>query len=232
MSLKRHFSATDIFAFQGSQTRSNRKASLPDVIKTWSNLQTDYLAASMASGQQAQSAERTAAIADEVDDTNKDSMLVVTDNLHRLHFFLDGTYPLGFVILDRDWDGASVTFVQKHPKKPLFCIHSRVSSGDSAATILKPTYIHLPLLETRHVRDLARLSTSARELLWYVMRVVKDMRAVWFGSESNTGAREMGPRWVRALEAKQKEQFGRKRCIPHLNASPHILSQKKNQIPY
>jgi len=42
------------------------------------------------------------------------------------------------------------------------------------------------------------------------MRIVKEMRAIWFGTETHGGIREWGPRWVRALETKQKEQFGRR----------------------
>ena len=39
--------------------------------------------------------------------------------------------------------------------------------------------------------------------------VVKEMRHVWFGSDTHAGARELGPKWIRALETKQKDQFGR-----------------------
>lgn len=45
------------------------------------------------------------------------------------------------------------------------------------------------------------------------MRVVKEMRSIWFGCETNSGAREWGPRWVRSLETKQKEQYGRKSAL-------------------
>jgi hypothetical protein len=63
----------------------------------------------------------------------------------------------------------------------------------------------MPLLSTRKARDFARLSSTARELVWYLIRIVKEMREAWYGSENQTGARELGPKWVRALEAKQKE---------------------------
>lgn len=68
--------------------------------------------------------------------------------------------------------------------------------------------VDFPLLSKREARDFAKLGTAGRALAHYSMRVVKEMREVWLGSDSNTGAREFGPKWVRTLEVKQKDQFG------------------------
>lgn len=199
-------SATDLFAFQGSQTRTVRKSSLPDVIKGWPTLQTDHLLASMSSPSHGSYVDPIGVVVDEKDDTNLDSILAAADSHGRIHSFLDGTYPLGHVTPGRD---LSITSLHKDPQKPSFFAQLQSSSDAGTLTDLKPTFIRLSLLEQRKVRDIARLSSSARELVWYTVRVVKEMRAVWFGSETLGGAREFGPKWVQALEAKQKEQFGR-----------------------
>jgi anaphase-promoting complex subunit 4 len=46
--------------------------------------------------------------------------------------------------------------------------------------------------------------------MWYVMRVMEDLREVWFGSGSLTGAREAGPKWTQLLETRLRDQFGQK----------------------
>lgn len=134
------------------------------------------------------------------------NLLVVADDLGNLHWFLDGSYPLGAVQLS---PGASTASLFKDPKQPIFLAHPQKSVDNAIFTELRPISVELPLLKTRKPRDLAKLSSTTRELVWYVMRVVKEMRAVWFGSNTLSGARELGPKWIRALESKQKEQFGR-----------------------
>ena len=64
-------------------------------------------------------------------------------------------------------------------------------------------------------RDVARVSTSARELAWYTFRVIKEMRATWFGSDTNQGARDMGAKWLRALDERQLEKYGCKLATSH-----------------
>ncbi|KAJ2920191.1 hypothetical protein MD484_g211, partial [Candolleomyces efflorescens] len=49
------------------------------------------------------------------------------------------------------------------------------------------------------------------------MRVVREMKGAWFGSDTATGARELGPRWVNALKSKQKTQFGHSNPDPILD---------------
>ena len=97
----------------------------------------------------------------------------------------------------------------KHPSRPYFLGHAQANEK----TFLRPALIDIPLIAQRKSRDLAKLSSTARELVWYMLRVVKEMRNVWYGSESNTGARELGPKWILSLETKQKEHFGRKQVF-------------------
>lgn len=144
---------------------------------------------------------------DVADDANVDSILAVTDDTGRIHCFLDGSYYLGPISLGPN---LLIPSLLKLPKLPVFVVHPQETVHGTNITDLPPVYVRLPMLEDRQIRDMARVSSSSRELVWYCMRVVKEMRAVWFGSESLTGARELGPKWIRALEKRQREQFGRR----------------------
>lgn len=161
----------------------------------------------MSSTPQTKSTDR---MVDEADDTNMNSILVAVDDLCRIHCFLDGTYPLGLIHLNKTKSRVLLSSLYKDTHTPTFFAHPRIPFKTHTLTDYLPTSIRLSLLEHRNVRDLAKLSTTARELIWYIMRVVKEMRTVWFGSDSLQGAREVGSKWIRALEAKQKEQFGRR----------------------
>ena len=197
-------SVTDLFAFQGSQTHPSPKPLLPDFIDNWPTLSSDSVTASISSPSH-NKLESTREILDEKDVSNLDSILLATDNLGHLYCFLDGTFPLGVISLSSD---VSFTSILKHPLRPTLFGHIQTSLGKTIHTQIHSLIIDIPSFGKRKVRDLAILSSTARELVWYIMRVVKEMRAIWFGSESTSGARELGPKWVRALEAKQKDQFG------------------------
>jgi anaphase-promoting complex subunit 4 len=163
-------------------------------------------------------------------DANMNSILAIADDLGYIHCFLDGTYPLGAILLSSE---TSTPSLFKHPKHPTLFAHPQQSIDNTVSTELQPTKIEIPLLRTRKPRDLAKLSSTTRELVWYTTRVVREMRAVWFGSETASGARELGPKWIRALETKQKDQFGRK-CNRHAVASSaesrmFPSMQRKNQ---
>lgn len=202
------FSAADLFAFQGSQTRSIPKPSPPDVFKYWPALLPDNLAASISSPlQDGKSNEASDNQKDGSEDANMNSILAITDNLGHIHYFLDGSFPLGTMQIMPD---VTITSLFKDPKLPVFLAHLQRSTENSGSTDLQPVTIEIPLLKTRKPRDLASLSSTTRELVWYITRVVKEMRAMWFGSDTFSGARELGPKWIRALESKQKDQFGRK----------------------
>jgi anaphase-promoting complex subunit 4 len=201
------FSRTDLFAFRGSQARSVPSSSIPETIKSWPTLLPDLLAASMSSAQARKSSVMDPAMND-TDSDNLNSILAVSDDLGHIFCFLDGCYPLGALSLG---PRVFTSSIYKNPKLSIIYAHPQVCVNDSTLTDLLPATIEIPLLDKRQVRDMAKLSSTARELLWYAMRVVKEMRTAWFGGggETYSGARELGPKWIRALETKQKEQFGR-----------------------
>jgi anaphase-promoting complex subunit 4 len=173
----------------------------PDIIASWPTLPSDPVAASIKAPHVGS---HPGEELDEVDDRNIDSILCAGDDMGNIHCFLDGSFPLGTLLFNTNHATASLF---KDPEKPIFFVHHRT---DASATDVAPTLVKLPLLEGRIVRDVARTSSAVRELAWYIMRSVKEMRTAWFGSELQSGARELGPKWVKALEIKQKDQFGRK----------------------
>ncbi|KAF5375104.1 hypothetical protein D9758_000258 [Tetrapyrgos nigripes] len=212
--------ATNIFAFQGSQTQSARKSSIPDVVKLWPTLQNDPLAASI------DAVNRSIDPAlDDPDDTNIDSLLVIADDLGRVSFYLDGAYLTGTLELGPQ----SFTEMFKDPQHPRLIAHSETDVDGDKISSIEPIRITLPLLETRKVRDFAKLSTTARELIWYIIRVVEEMRAVWMGSETNTGAHELGPKWLRSLENRQKTQFGQEEPRPILDLTKLLVTGRASE---
>ncbi|KAH9486913.1 hypothetical protein JR316_0000979 [Psilocybe cubensis] len=205
--------ATDLFAFQGSHTHSTQKSHLPKIIEVWPSLLADPAAASIGRTSHGKIAMDEANL-DEADTSNLDSVLMVVDNLGRIYSYLDGHFPLGIVAIGKEVDFVSAV---KHPSRPLFIGQPRIMTEGSYSINLTPAIIRMPLLSQRKSRDLAKLSTTAREIVWYAMRSVKEMREAWYGSETNTGAREWGPRWIKSLETKQKEQFGQLYSDPILD---------------
>ncbi|KAJ7071011.1 anaphase-promoting complex, cyclosome, subunit 4-domain-containing protein, partial [Mycena amicta] len=216
--------ATDLFAFQGSHTRSSPKISLPDVIQNWPSLDSDPTVASMSSG--VKPADSSNGHLDVPDDANVDSILVVTDNAGCAHFFLDGSYNLGPVHLGVNISSPSLA---KLSQDPTFIIHVQEAVNNVQRTKLYPLYVQLPMLKERDVRDMARLSTSSRELVWYCMRVVKEMRLAWFGAENISGAREIGPQWVRAFENRQVDQFGQQEPTAILDLTYLLLTRRGSE---
>lgn len=205
-----------MFAFQGPQARgTNRISSLPDVIAAWPTLPSDPIKASIKpSARSGDVQHRPGNELDENDDANYNSLLVAADSLGRLHCFLDGTYMLGPLALGVRCRTVSLL---KDLTRPILFAHAEmeISQNDQLlpATNFLPIPLHLPLLDTRTLREVAHISSTARELVWYVMRVVKEMRRVWFGSENNSGARDIGALWVRDLGNRQREHFGSKSRI-------------------
>ncbi|KAG6911951.1 hypothetical protein DXG01_000199 [Tephrocybe rancida] len=197
--------ATDLFAFQGTQTKPANKATSPSVIDEWPTLPSDPLAASITAPPIGKSADSLGGSTDEVDESNVNSLLVVADNCGSLYYFLDGTFPLGTITLGSD---LSVQSLFKDRTRPIFFAHPSTGEKESMSTSLRPVVIDTPLLGKRHVRDMAKLASTARELVWYCVRAVRELHTTWFGSEAFSGARNLGPNWIQALETKQKDQFG------------------------
>ncbi|KAI0757002.1 anaphase-promoting complex, cyclosome, subunit 4-domain-containing protein [Daedaleopsis nitida] len=195
--------SSELFAFQGARNKTVQQATLPDSILGWPALPLDLAASSIASNKP--DAQTTVPEAeDEADDTNVNSILAVADSLGFLRLFLEGSYPLGMVLTQRKTFSRSLYKLRDH-----FFSHTGPSSplSDGAVGLL-PHVVQSPYLTGRHLRDVARVSSSARDLLGYTIRVVKDMREAWFGSEAQVGARDLGPKWIQSLEARQSSAFG------------------------
>jgi anaphase-promoting complex subunit 4 len=201
MRLNLFHSATDLFAFQGGLKRSLQNTKFPDVIANWPSLPPDPVAASIKAPSVGM---HPGEELDERDDRNDDSVLCACDDMGNVHCFLDGSFPLGTFPFNTNNATGSLF---KDAKKPIFYTHIRSSS--SSGTDLAPTIVKVPLLEQRIVRDVARTCSAAKELTWYVMRSIKEMRTAWCGSEYQNGAKEVGHKWIVTLETKQRDQFGR-----------------------
>lgn len=171
---------------------------MPTAIASWPALPSDLLAASI------QHLARAGDLSKELSDINEanvNSILAASDSNGRLHCFLDGSYPLGAVQVN---SGSTTTSLYRDPNVPVLFAHLHTPSGPSTRTTLLPVSVDLSLLRTRIPRDVARASTTARELLWYTMRVVDEMRVAWLGSESQPGGREPGNKWLQTLEGLQQ----------------------------
>ena len=176
---------------------------MPKAIASWPTLPFDPLTASIQPPPNA--TEHGSEESDESINTDESSILAVADNIGCLHCFLDGSYPLGAVsILPQ----TTTSSLHKGSRTSTFVAHQRVENGKSFVTPLLPSSICLPLLEKRIPRDLARISTTTRELLWYTMRVMDDLHAIWFGTTTQPGARELGERWIHSLGALQPDPSG------------------------
>ncbi|KAG1750010.1 anaphase-promoting complex, cyclosome, subunit 4-domain-containing protein [Suillus paluster] len=200
--------ATDLFAFQGTQTGAALKPSTPEVINDWPSLLPDPFLASLCppilTDEQGKTAKETQ-VNSSAEDEN--SLLVIGDDNGKLHCFLDGSYYLGAI---STFPSTVPTAVFKDPKRPLFLLHPQTLASDFSSVTFTPLSVDLPLLASHRIRDFARLSSAARELMWYIMRVIEDLREVWLGSNSLTGAREVGPKWIQLLETRLRDQFGQR----------------------
>ena len=173
----------------------SKQSDLPETIAAWPTLPSDLLSASIqpteVAGEQDSSRFEDS---NKSDDSTMNSILVVSDDTGRIHCFLDGSYPLGAIPIR---EGSTTSSLRSDPQNPAFFAHQHTQV---CGTTLIPTRVELPLLSTRIPRDLAKTSTTARELLWYAMRVLNEMHDVWFGSGAQIGAREPGIRWLKSLD--------------------------------
>ncbi|KAG6813275.1 hypothetical protein H0H92_012689 [Tricholoma furcatifolium] len=175
------YRATDLFSFQGAQTKTTKAS--PSIIDGWPSLPPDPLAASVSTPTSAKHVDLISGPTNEMDDSNFNRSIILGSNVNTKSLL-------------------------KAQMRPVFHAHISALVQETVVTTLRPTVIETPLLAKRHVRDMAKLSTTAKELMRYCMHAVKDSHATWFGSESFSGARTLGPNWIQTLEAKQKEQFG------------------------
>lgn len=138
---------------------------------------------------------------------NFNSLLVAVDDRGQIHYFLDGSYSLGQLPFQSDWFPMSV--FKNHFESTIFVQAENRSTGGAYYNTILPVVIELPLLNADTVRRVAENCTTARELIWHIIRSVKEMRKVWFGEDGFCSAREMNANWVHGLAEKQA-QFGRK----------------------
>ncbi|KAI9460950.1 anaphase-promoting complex, cyclosome, subunit 4-domain-containing protein [Lactarius psammicola] len=190
----RALTAAQLFSFQNSSSMSN-KSDLPETIAAWPTLPSDLLSASIQPTEAAREQDSSRLEdSNKSDDSTMNSILIVSDDTGRIHFFLDGSYPLGAILVR---EGSTTSSLRSDLQNPVFFTHQR---SQVYGTSLIPTHVELPLLSTRIPRDLAKTSTTARELLWYAMRVLNELHVVWFGSGTQIGAREPGIRWLKSLD--------------------------------
>ncbi|KAH9985379.1 anaphase-promoting complex, cyclosome, subunit 4-domain-containing protein [Russula compacta] len=190
----RALTATQLFSFQNASSMSKR-SDLPEAIAIWPALPPDLLSASIQSADIAGEQDvNDPEVFHKSDDLKVNSILVVSDDEGRIHCFLDGSYPLGAIFVGAN---STIASLRKDSHNPVLFAHQHSQIG---RTVLYPTRVELPLLNTRIPRDLARISTTARELLWYTMRVLDEMQAAWLGAGTQIGAREPGIRWLQSLD--------------------------------
>ena len=141
-----------------------------------------------------------------MDRSLENTMVVASDSTGTLHLFLDGSYALGTIDLRVGSCASSVA--QANQLSPFF-VQTRMTLDSSSFTSTTPTTIQLPLLDSPAVRNVAKVSTVAHSLLTYTLRVLEDMRRAWFGTDSLEGGRDVGQKWIKVLEEKERLIEGR-----------------------
>lgn len=200
-----HVTATDLFAFQGTQTKNTRQASVPDVISQWPSLAPILEDISISSLGQTDENHKSGSWGSLTRKIDEESLLVLADRSGGFHLFLAGTYCLGTITLP---EGHPPLFLYKHPNQPVLLFHSKSPDGGLFSVGIQPMLINIPLLGTPAVREFARLSSAACELTRYIMNVLDEVKESWLGSASVTGAREIGKMWIGSLEKRLKEEYG------------------------
>lgn len=64
--------------------------------------------------------------------------------------------------------------------------------------------LRFPLLESQSLKNVAKVSTTVRTLLAYIIKVLEEMRKAWFGTESLEGGRDVGRKWIKVLEEQER----------------------------
>ncbi|KIY71613.1 hypothetical protein CYLTODRAFT_418678 [Cylindrobasidium torrendii FP15055 ss-10] len=190
--------ATDLFAFQGSRTQSQTSSTIPSFMTSWPSIDLDPVVASIGILPPGQKPDPRVSIFDDSDNVNENSMVMAADDQGSIICFLEGRFPSGTISVKSPLDP---TCLLRHPQKPVFFVHRRDANG----TALSPTGLEIPLLSKRSARDMAVLSSMAKLLVTYIIRVTAEMRACWFGSDMMAPANAMGPKWLKAFEAKIKD---------------------------
>lgn len=228
---------SDLFSFQGVLPTSTAKApKLPDSIANWPSLPPDLIAASIKPSPRPGDPQRRPGgppeeVLDDVrpeNSPNYDSLVIATDDQCRCHFFMDATFPLGYVSIGQVAEGVAceVVSLMNPPFRAVILAHVTYRVREQGYTNLAPISVDLSALRTPQTREVARCSSAARELAWYMMRVVEEMRTAWMGSaEHGEGARALGPKWVKEVEARQRvHSAGTEPSVSAVDARTHVLA--------
>lgn len=172
------------------------------MISSWPTLPTDPLAAGICVSPR----ETHIGPGDELDEkdvTNVDSLLVAADNAGQIYCFLDGSYPLGAVSLG---SGCEAKTIMKNNEANTLLVHAEFRPQDTRTPVLNnvfPLEIEVPLLNAKSARLVAENCSAARDLAWYTIRVLREMKRIWFGGDGHAGARDFNANYIRGLQERQ-----------------------------
>lgn len=230
------YRTSDLFSFQGILPTSTAKApKLPDSIADWPALPPDLVAASIKPFPRPGDPKRRPGgppeeVLDDVrpeNSLNYDSLVIAADDKCRCHFFMDATYPLGSLAIGQIVGGVTCQIVSlmSLPFRSAILAHVTYQVHEQGNTNLVPVAADLTALRSPHAREVAKASSAARELAWYMLRVVDEMRSTWVGChEQGEGARTLGPKWIKEIEAKQRAHGDGKSLL--LSSPGFVLSTR------
>ncbi|KIJ27172.1 hypothetical protein M422DRAFT_784993, partial [Sphaerobolus stellatus SS14] len=207
--------SSDLYSFQGILPTSTTKTpKLPSAIANWPALPPDLIAASIKPFPRPGDPQRRPGgpheeVLDDVrveNSPNYDSLVVAADERGRCHFFMDATYPLGSISVGQALDGTTcqLASVIIPPLRSSILTHLTYRNNEHGLTNLVPVSANISPLRTPQAREVARASSAARELMWYMIRAVEHMRAIWMGSNEHEAAGSIGPKWVKEIESRQQ----------------------------
>ena len=204
-------SQPETFSFGTDITSRARTETAPDAIDEWPHFEDTLHLASIAASDNAPEDDPDDGgravdyqhISDE--DPLVNSLIIVSTNVGWLLPYLDGAvrFPLGYIhgvpakshILE-----VSAAPGSDHGTISSLNVHAfHASVGTNAV----PQRLDMSLLPTKTLREVARVSSAARDLLWYAIRVTHSMREGWVGSGaegSEEGAHILGRKFLKNVE--------------------------------
>ncbi|KIO23930.1 hypothetical protein M407DRAFT_26630 [Tulasnella calospora MUT 4182] len=190
---------------KGGAASTQRKSVLPLELEKFPTLPQDPIAASIsdvsATAAQAKSKDIIPARTERRDRSLENTVVVTSDDKGMLYLFLEGSYPLGEASL-----GFPCTIPSLHrpsPRSPFFT-HPKRTRPNAPSTSPAPVMLRFPLLESQSLKNVAKVSTTVRTLLSYIIKVLEEMRKAWFGTESLEGGRDVGRKWIKVLEEQER----------------------------
>lgn len=199
-----------------------RKSTLSPELESFPSLAPNLLAASIssvaASAASAKAKETATANAKERDVEN--TLVVAADDSGTLYLFLRGSYSLGQVETAQRGNITSI-FRANSTTSPLFFHSRRKTSPATSHHPILASFLSLPTLTSPTLYNVAKVSTTVRSLLTYLTRVLDDMQKAWFGTDSLEGGRDVGRKWIKVLEEKERLLEGCKTVSPHVQKSPY-----------